>query len=163
MSVVELAQASRFDVTRVLDRYGLSLELTTIEQPIAGSPRREREARLKGDRVRARPDTPLHSILHAAARYACMTPERRAGLDIGAGGGDAEESAACYLKILLADYIRFFGRGRMLQDMDTSGSSFSSGSAKTWFENEAAEERDWLCQHALIDERAQPTWKLREW
>jgi hypothetical protein len=162
MAVVELAQASRFDVTRVLDRYGLWLELSTVEQPIPGSPRRVREAKLRGDRVHARPDTPLHSILRATARYACMTPERRAGLDTGAGGGDAEESAAFYLQILLADYIRFFGHTRMLQDLDASGMSFPPGSAQIWFENDAADARDWLRRHALIDERAQPTWKLRE-
>ena len=162
MSVVELAQASRLDVTRVLDRYGLTLELVAPQESIPGSFWGEREAGLKGDRLYARLDTPLHSILHETAHYVCMTPERRAGLDADAGGDDPEENAVCCLQILLADHIRFFGRARMLQDMDAWGYSFRLGSARAWFEKNAGEARDWLRQHALVDEHTQPTWKLRE-
>jgi hypothetical protein len=91
-----------------------------------------------------------------------MTPERRAGLDADAGGDDAEESAACYLQVLLADHIRFFGRARMLQDMDAWGYSYRLGSARAWFETDAEDAREWLCRHVLIDAEARPTWKLRE-
>jgi hypothetical protein len=162
MALVELAQAPRVDVARLLDRYGLTLELVAPEERIPGSVGAGREARVRYDRLYARLDTPLHSILHEAARHACMSPERRAGLDAAVAGAEAEEGAVRYLQVVLADHIRFFGRARMLEDMDAAGPSFGKGSVRTWFESDAGGARDWLRAHELIDERAQPTWKLRE-
>jgi hypothetical protein len=69
---------------------------------------------LRGNTLFARHDTPLHSILHEAAHYICMSPQRRAGLDRDAGGDDAEESAVCYLQLLLADALECIGRERLL-------------------------------------------------
>ena len=162
MAVIDLAQISRLDVAQLLDRYGLKLELVVAREPIPGSFWGEREAGLKVDRLYARLDTPLHSVLHETAHYVCMTPERRAGLDADAGGDDAEENAVCYLQILLADHVQRFGCARMMLDMDEWGYSFRSGSALAWFEGDALDARDWLLRQALIDSGGQPTWKLRE-
>ena len=161
LSVVTLAEVARLVIARLLDRYGLELRLVAATEKIPGSYWGEREAGLKGDRLYARPDTPLHSVLHEAAHYVCMTPERRAGLDRDAGGDDAEESAVCYLQIVLADHTPGFGRARMMLDMDEWGYSFRLGSTRAWLESDAAQARTWLLDHGLIDLRGHPTWKLR--
>ena len=161
MAAVTLAEVSRLVVARLLDRYGLELRLVAVNEYIPGSYWGEREAGLKGERLYARLDTPLHSVLHETAHYACMTPERRAGLDTDAGGDAAEESAVCYLQIALAEHTPGFGRSRMLLDMDEWGYSFRLGSTRAWLERDADDARQWLLAHALIDAGGKPTWKLR--
>jgi hypothetical protein len=153
---------SRIEAATLLARYGIELALVPAGEPIPGSYWGEEEAGLRGDRLYARLDTPLHSVLHEVAHYVCMTPERRSGLDTDAGGEHAEENAVCYLQILLADGVRRFGRARMMADMDRWGYTFRLGSAQAWFERDAADARDWLQQHGLIDEQLQPTGHLRE-
>ncbi len=96
---------------------------------------------LRGDTLFARLDTPVHSVLHEASHYVCMTPERRAGLDRDAGGDDPEESAVCYLQILLADALDEVGSERLMQDMDAWGYSFRLGSTRAWFEGDAEDAR----------------------
>jgi len=125
--------------------------LVAAQQVIPGSYWGDREAGLIADRLYARLDTPLHSVLHEACHYICMTPERRAGLERDAGGEDVEEAAVCYLQILLADALPGLGRERLFADMDEWGYSFRLGSARAWFETDAADARAWLLQHALID------------
>jgi len=83
-------------VAILLNRYGLDLMLTAPQEVIPGSYWGESAAGLQGDRLYARLDTPLHSILHEASHYICMTPARRAGFDRDAGGDDLEEAALCY-------------------------------------------------------------------
>ena len=83
-----------------------------------------------------------------------MSPERRAGLDRDAGGDDAEECAVCYLQILLADELPQFGRERMFEDMDAWGYTFRLGSARAWFEQDAADARAWLRGQGVVDDRA---------
>ena len=161
-AVVRLAEVSRIEAATLLARYGIELELVPAGEPIPGSYWGEDEAGLRGDRLYARLDTPLHSVLHEVAHYVCMTPERRSGLDTDAGGEHAEENAVCYLQILLADGIRRFGRARMMADMDRWGYTFRLGSAQAWFESDAADARHWLQQHGLIDEQQQPTGRMRE-
>ena len=161
-SVVKLGEVSRITVATLLARYGIELRLIAAGELIPGSYWGESEAGLKGSILFARLDTPVHSVLHEAAHYACMTPERRAGLDTDAGGEYAEENGVCYLQILLADEVARFGRARMLLDMDTWGYTFRLGSARSWFETDAADARDWLRTHGLIDEHEQPTARLRE-
>ena len=124
----------RLDLELLLDRYGLELVLVAPEEVIPGSFWGEREAGLIGSRIYARLDTPVHSVLHESAHFICMTPERRAGLDTDAGGDDAEESAVCYLQILLARIAAQRRRERMCRDMDDWGYSFRLGSAARWFE-----------------------------
>jgi hypothetical protein len=149
--VLRLAEADRAGVVQLLLRYGLELRMVEPGAPIPGSYWGESEAGLQGSTVLARPDTPVHSILHEAAHFICMRPERRVGLDRDAGGDDAEESAVCYLQVLLAAAIRGFGRERAWRDMDEWGYSFRLGSARAWFEQDAADARTWLQAAGIID------------
>lgn len=151
----------RLELGLLLDRYGLQLTLVAPEQVIPGSFWGEREAGLIGARLYARLDTPLHSVLHEGAHFVCMSPERRAGLDTDAGGDDPEENAVCYLQILLAATLPHVGRERICRDMDEWGYSFRLGSAATWFAADAADAREWLLRHRLIDEGERVTYALR--
>lgn len=134
----------------VLGRYGLTLTLVAPEEVIPGSYWGESEAGLRGDQLYARLDTPVHSVLHEASHYICMPPERRAGLDRDAGGDDAEESAVCYLQVLLADELPGVGRERLFSDMDDWGYSFRLGSTHAWFTTDAEDARAWLLEHSVI-------------
>jgi hypothetical protein len=157
-----LGAVDRVAVAALLDRYGLQLSLVAPNEVITGSYWGEREAGLKGDRLYARLDTPLHSVLHEASHYVCMTPERRAGLDRDAGGDDLEESAVCYLQVLLAGELRAVGRDRAFADMDAWGYSFRLGSARAWFEGDAQDACAWLRQHGVTDEGDRLTGGCRE-
>ncbi|EQD69159.1 hypothetical protein B1A_07018, partial [mine drainage metagenome] len=48
---------------------------------------------LAGNKLYARADTPVHSVLHEACHFICMSAAQRADLDTDAGGDDAEECA----------------------------------------------------------------------
>ncbi len=146
----------RLNLELLLDRYGLKLRLVAPQQVIPGSYWGEREAGLIGSTIFARLDTPLHSVLHESAHFICMTPERRAGLDTDAGGDDAEESAVCYLQVLLADSLPNVGRERMCADMDAWGYTFRLGSAAAWFAEDAEDARQWLIAHGLLDTAGRP-------
>jgi hypothetical protein len=145
----------------LLNRYGLTLTLVAPEELIPGSYWGESEAGLKGDRLYARLDTPVHSVLHEASHYICMTPERRSGLDRDAGGDDDEESAVCYLQVLLADELPGVGRERLSSDMDEWGYSFRLGNTRAWFTSDAAGARRWLIEYGVIDANSQLTGALR--
>ncbi len=62
----------------------------------------------------------------------------------------AEEEAACYLQIVLADELPGFGRDRAMRDMDAWGYSFRLGCTRVWFEQDAANARDFLIQRGLL-------------
>jgi hypothetical protein len=156
-----LATTDRAAVTRLLLGFGLDLREVSIGEEIPGSYWGESEAGLRGTTLFARLDTPLHSILHEAAHYVCMTPERRVGLDRDAGGDDAEESAVCFLQILLADALIQVGGERLCADMDAWGYSFRLGSAKAWFEQDAQDARQWLIEHGIADADTRLTGALR--
>ena len=145
----------------LLSRYGLALTLVAPEEVIPGSYWGESEAGLKGDRLYARLDTPVHSVLHEASHYICMTPERRSGLDRDAGGNDAEECAVCYLQVLLAARLPGVGSERLSADMDEWGYSFRLGSTRAWFTSDAADARAWLVEHGVIDSNNRLTGRLR--
>jgi len=151
----------RLGLQVLLDRYGLSMQLTAPHEIIPGSYWGEREAGLKGSRIFARLDTPVHSVLHESAHFVCMTPERRAGLDTDAGGDHAEENAVCYLQIILADSLPNMGQERMCSDMDAWGYTFRLGSAAQWFKRDADDARDWLIEHRLLDSQCRPTYACR--
>lgn len=119
------------------------------------------EAGLLGSRIYLRDDTPVHSALHEAAHFICMDAERRAGLDTDAGGDDAEEDAVCYLQVLMADQLAGITRAQLFTDMDSWGYSFRLGSARAWFDADAADARGWLLRHGLIDAAGALTWRLR--
>lgn len=151
----------RLSLEMLLDRYGLELRLVAPEEIIPGSYWGEREAGLIGATIFARLDTPLHSVLHESAHFICMTPERRAGLDTDAGGDDAEESAVCYLQVVLAQTLPNVSRERMCRDMDAWGYSFRLVSAATWFAEDAEDARDWLIRHGLLDLQGGLTYDCR--
>jgi hypothetical protein len=162
MPVLAIADLDLTTLAALLQRYGLRLGMLEDGAAIAGSHWGESEAGLVADVIYARPDTPLHSILHEACHYICMTPERRKSLHTDAGGEDAEENAVCYLQILLADQVPSFNKAQMQSDMDAWGYSFRLGSAQKWFEEDAADAQAWLLQHDIIDATSQVTWRLRE-
>src|SRR6201982_631308 len=152
-----LSSIDRVDVAVLLKRYGMELSLVAAQEVIPGSSWGGTEAGLRGDRLYARLDTPIHSILHEACHYICMSPERRAGLDRDAGGDDLEESAVCYLQVLLADELPGVGRRRLYADMDAWGYSFRLGNTQAWFEGDARDAQEWLRQHGVIDAGDRPT------
>ncbi|MDP9084060.1 MAG: hypothetical protein M3N50_09900 [Pseudomonadota bacterium] len=151
----------RLSLEVLLDKYRLELQLVTAAQVIPGSYWGEREAGLMGSKIFARLDTPLHSVLHESAHFICMTPERRAGLDTDAGGDDAEESAVCYLQVLMADALPNVGRERIWRDMDEWGYSFRLGSTRAWFTGDAADSRDWLIRHRVLKADGRLTYACR--
>jgi hypothetical protein len=159
--VLRLSSVDRVDVALLLSRYGLDLSLIAPNEVIPGSYWGESEAGLRANRLYARLDTPIHSILHEASHYICMTPERRVGLDRDAGGDDPEENAVCYLQILLSDQIPGVGRKRLCDDMDAWGYSFRLGSARAWFEGDAEDARIWLVGFGVIDTENRLTGALR--
>lgn len=157
-----LGDVDREDLTRLLSRFGLRLVETRPGEEIRGSYWGEPEAGLVGDEIFVRPDTPVHSILHETSHYVCMPASRRAHLLRDAGGEDAEESAVCYLQVVLSDCLPGMGRDRIFLDMDDWGYSFRLGSTEDWFRNDSEDARAWLVEHDLIDESCEPLWKLRE-
>ena len=159
--VARLAGIDRLQLGLLLARYGLDLRLVAPDASIPGSYWGEAEAGLEKSTLFARLDTPVHSVLHESAHYVCMAPERRAGLLRDAGGDDAEESAVCYLQILLAAALKEVGSERLMRDMDAWGYSFRLGSTRDWFEQDAVDARDWLLREGLIDAAGQPSWRVR--
>jgi hypothetical protein len=156
-----LAGLDRVAVAVLLARFGLELRMVSPAEDIPGSYWGETEAGLRGSTLHARPDTPLHSVLHEAAHFICMTPERRAGLDRDAGGDDAEEGAVCYLQLLLARALPQCGFDRACSDMDEWGYSFRLGSTRAWFEQDAEDARLWLLNEGAIDTSGRVTGLVR--
>ena len=149
-------------VASLLSRFDLKLEILADGAEIPGSYWGECEAGLIGDSLYARPDTPLHSILHEAGHWITCTPERRAQVHTDAADTEEEEGATCWLQIVLADALPGFGRERALVDMDAWGYSFRLGSAKAWFERDAEDAQAWLRARTLIDDSGACTWRVRD-
>jgi len=151
-AVMTLQETDSQLVAGLLDSFGLQLILLTEGEEIPGTYWGAPEAGLSGEQLYARPDTPLHSVLHEAAHFICMPPERRASLHRDAGGDVAEEDAVCYLQILLGDRLTAAGwsRERLFADMDAWGYSFRLGSTRRWFEEDADEARAWLRHRGLL-------------
>jgi len=159
--VLRLPQLGLEEIASLLTAYGLVCEQVENNAAIPGSFWGDSEAGLVTNRLLVRADTPVHSMLHEACHYVCMTPDRRDGLHTDAGGDYDEENAVCYLQILLAGHLPGVGRERMMQDMDAWGYSFRLGSTRFWFERDAMDAYQWLLAHGLVDDLKQPTWKLR--
>ena len=149
-ALLDIAPPRLEGLCALLAPYGLEVRVVPAGEAIPGSYWGDPEAGLIGDVLWLRPDTPLHSALHEAAHFVCMTPERRAMLMRDAGGDDAEENAVCYLQILWADRLPGAGRARLMADMDAWGYSFRLGSAARWFEEDAADARAWLAARGLL-------------
>jgi hypothetical protein len=159
--MLRLVGLDRVALGVLLARYGLELRLVGPDENIPASYWGDSEAGLKGSTLYARSDTPLHSVLHEAAHFICMPPERRAGLDRDAGGDDAEESAVCYLQLMLAGELPQCGLDRACTDMDDWGYSFRLGSTRAWFEQDAGDSRLWLLAEGLLDGSGRLTGALR--
>lgn len=139
--VVRWQTADRASVVALLAEYGLELVDVAPGAAIPGSYWGDDEAGLIENRLHARPDTPLHSILHESCHFICMDEARRAALHTDAGGDYEEENAVCYLQILLAGRIAGYSAEACMRDMDRWGYSFRLGSAKAWFERDAEDAR----------------------
>lgn len=160
-AVLTVAELGLEPLRRLLARFALPVETVSPDAPIPGSFWGEPEAGLRGGRLHVRPDTPVHSALHEACHWICMTPERRQALDTDAGGDYAEEDAVCYLQIVLADHLPPLDRARMCRDMDRWGYTFRLGSAAAWFSDDAVEARAWLVDRGLINATGRPCWRVR--
>lgn len=160
-AVVTLADLPITPIISLLKRYQLTLHLIETTDTIPGSFWGESEAGIIAQNVYARPDTPIHSLLHESCHIICMDSERRQHLHTDAGGEFAEEDAVCYLQILLAKQLTDFGQHNALADMDSWGYTFRLGSAKRWFEEDAEDARQWLLHHELIGLDNHPTYRLR--
>ena len=160
-AVLKVTEVGVEAVAALLGRYGLQCVALAADEVIPASYWGESEAGLIGSRIYWRPDTPLHSLLHEAGHFICMSDERREQLDKDAGGDYDEENGVCYLQIVLAGELPGVGRERMCQDMDAWGYTFRLGSARAWFEQDAEDARAWLAGRGLIDDETRPTGRRR--
>lgn len=135
--VLTLADIGFDQAASLLARHGLVLQRVADGETIPGSYWGESEAGLIAHTVYARGDTPVHSLLHEAAHLLVMPGERRASVHTDASDSIAEEDAACYAQILLADSLEGVGRERLMADMDAWGYTFRLGSTRAWFEADA--------------------------
>jgi hypothetical protein len=160
--VLRLSEFESAQLIELLARFDLQLIRCADRQPIPGSYWGDDEAGIKANNLYARDDTPLHSILHEACHYICVSPARRRCLDTNAASDEAEENAVCYLQVLLAEQLAGMGRARMFADMDAWGYSFRLGSSQAWFDNDADDALNWLSIYGIVDQQQQLTWCLRE-
>jgi hypothetical protein len=145
----------------LLKTYGLDIQFVPENTAIPGSFFGEREAGLIENSLYLRFDTPVHSALHEACHYICMSPDRRTHLDTDAEGDFNEENGVCYLQILLAGQLSNMGAHRMMLDMDRWGYSFRLGSARAWFDDDAQDAILWLQRYGILDQTQQITRQYR--
>ena len=146
----------------LLSHFGLSLETLPLITPIPGSYWGDDEAGLVANTLYARPDTPVHSILHEACHWLCMDGTRRAAVHTDAGGTDTEENAVCYLQALLAETLMpCYSRTQLFTDMDAWGYHFILGSAAAWFTADSDDAQTFLRAHHLMTESRLPTFQAR--
>jgi hypothetical protein len=148
--VLLLSHIDEHAVAALLARYGLTLERIAGDDPIPGSFWGEPEAGVIGEKVYARADTPVHSLLHEACHLIVAAPERRPRIHTDASDSQAEEDACCYLQIVLGEALPGVGSCRVMADMDAWGYTFRLGSARAWFERDAEDARGWLAARGLL-------------
>lgn len=159
--VLQVSDIAAEIVDQLLRRYGLVAMRVPDAEPITASFWGEPEAGVVGRQIFVRGDTPVHSLLHEACHIICMSAERRDSLYRDAGGNDLEESAVCYLQVILADSMVGVGRERLMQDMDRWGYSFRLGSTTSWFTEDADDARSWLIDEGLLTAGNSPVFRLR--
>jgi hypothetical protein len=152
---------NRRALRRLLEEYGLTLVDVPAGHPIPGSYWGEPEAGIVGHAVYARPDTPVHSVLHEACHVICMDDARRRALHTDAGGDYPEENAVCYLQLLLADRLPGIGTEALAGDMDRWGYTFRLGSALAWYRHDAEDARAWLHAEGLLAGPDTPVLRMR--
>ncbi len=150
VNVLRMADIGWTDAAALLDRFGLTLEQVDDGQPIPGSFWGDDEAGVIGERVYARLDTPVHSLLHEAGHLIVLPDDRRRAVHTNATDSDIEEDATCYLQIVLADALIGVGRKRLMADMDAWGYSFRLGSTSAWLAHDADDARHWLTSRGLL-------------
>ncbi len=155
-AVLQLSDIGFAPAADLLARYGLALHEVAAGAPIPGTYWGEPEAGIIGANVYARADTPVHSVLHEASHLIVLRPERRTAVHTNATQCAEEEDAVCYLQLLLADELPGVGRERLMADMDAWGYTFRLGSARAWFDDDAADARAWLAARNLLPAREQP-------
>jgi len=160
--MIFVSDVSHAALCSVLQRYGLDLVRQAQDTKICGSYWGDSEAGITGRRVYVRADTPVHSLLHEACHVICMSEDRRSALQCDAGGDDLEESAVCYLQVVLADHIEGVGRDRLMLDMDAWGYSFRLGNTRDWFQTDAEDAAEFLMNHGLLNASGEPTFRLRQ-
>lgn len=149
-SVLRVADVPLPAASMLLATHGLALHLVEPDVDIPGSYWGAPEAGVIGANVYVRADTPVHSMLHEACHLIVLPAERRAAVHTDATDSVAEEDATCYLQIVLADALPGVGRDRLMADMDAWGYSFRLGSARAWFEHDAADAHEWLVARDLL-------------
>lgn len=149
--VLWLGDIDQVAITALLAHYGLKLVAIAIDEAIPGSYWGEPEAGVIADRVYARADTPVHSVLHEASHLIVAGSERRAAIHTDASDCDQEEDATCYLQIVLASELHDVGSDRLMTDMDTWGYSFRLGSTRAWFENDAGDALASLLERGILN------------
>lgn len=149
MNVLRLSTYGFNSVRNLFEPFGLAIEEVGIGMDIPGSHWGEEEAGLIENTLYARPDTPVHSVLHEGCHWLLMDDKRKAALHTNAGGTMMEENAVCFLQILLADRLNDLGQTRMMNDMDAWGYSFRLGSTQAWFENDAEDAYAYLRAHPM--------------
>jgi hypothetical protein len=160
--MLRVSDVPRSALNGLLQKFGLDLVLQERGDAIRGSFWGDSEAGIVGRTVYVRADTPVHSLLHETCHVICMTEDRRAGLDQDAGGDDLEESAVCYLQVLLADHIDGVGRDLLMSDMDAWGYSFRLGNTLDWFQRDAGDAAEFLMNHGLLSAQGDVTFRLRD-
>ena len=159
--VIAYADLESTTVAALLARFGIATCVVNDGAEIPGSFWGAPEAGIVGSCLFLRSDTPVHSILHEASHIICMSPEHRQAHTGNAESSDLEESAVCYLQILLAEELAGFGMQRAMRDMDNWGYSFRLGSTRRWFEEDAGDARQWLTAHGVIAGDGGLTWRSR--
>lgn len=159
--VLVVSDVAQNSLDTLLDRYGLALVVLDDDTAITGSFWGDPEAGIVGRRVFVRGDTPVHSLLHETCHLICMDKARRIELDTDAGGDELEESAVCYLQIVLASNIEGVGSDRIMRDMDAWGYSFRLGSTRRWWLQDAEDARNWLIEQGLLAKTGEPVFALR--
>lgn len=160
--ILRIGELDRDTIIGFLKRFSLSVEWVAEHAAIPASFWGEPEAGIVRHCVFVRVDTPVHSMLHEVCHIICMTSDRREHLDRDAGGDDLEESAVCYLQIVLADYLDGVGSERLMRDMNTWGYSFRLGSTERWFAEDADDAQAWLAAMNLLNSTGIPQFRLRD-
>lgn len=145
----------------LFDHYQLNLKEVDINNDIPYSFWGAPEAGRFQSTLYAREDTPIHSLLHEACHFICMSPQQRHADSHDAGGSALIENACCFLQLVLSDHIPNFNLAIHMHDMNTWGYNFRLGSVARWFYADSDDASQWLIRQKIIDNQFQPTWQLR--